>query len=636
MPGPQIDYRRVARAAAATALGLPIVGAVYLRLKYGPTLADDIVKLYHSYQVLKRLQNLQKNNFFMVDFFELRAKETPDKPFLLYRDDSFTYGEVDGEGNKLARFMMSQGGLGCKDSAAILMLNDPGFIISWLAFSKLGVKTAFLNYNLKGRALLHCIKACKVKAIMCGKEPQLLEELETIMPDILDLGIKVWVLGEVSERPLSSGMTQVQTWNERSDPIPRSVRDGITANDVSVYIFTSGTTGFPKPAKLSHYRSCGGSAVMSMQAELEPSDIFYVTLPLYHSMAFGMGLMTTIFTGCTIALGTFSPKTYWDEVRKYRANVILYIGEICRYLLAQPLRPDDGKYEQTIKAAIGLGLRPDIWREFEKRFNVEQIYEMYGATECPFMSVNTEDKVGSVGRHGGFLKALSNVLEIVKCDIETAEPIRDANGKCILADPGETGLLVTKVDDLYHFDGYMADKKTNEKKLVRNVKKIGDVYFNSGDLMMADKEGYLYFRDRLGDTFRWKGENVATTEVAEMLSAFPAIAECNVYGVLVPGQEGRAGMAALKLSKDHNFDPKDLHDYITKVLPLYACPKFLRITEEISTTTTFKHKKVELAKEGFDLNVISDPLYFLDADKKTYVPLNNDVMRRILIGQARL
>ncbi|XP_038072813.1 very long-chain acyl-CoA synthetase-like isoform X2 [Patiria miniata] len=569
MPGPQIDYRRVARAAAATALGLPIVGAVYLRLKYGPTLADDIVKLYHSYQVLKRLQNLQKNNFFMVDFFELRAKETPDKPFLLYRDDSFTYGEVDGEGNKLARFMMSQGGLGCKDSAAILMLNDPGFIISWLAFSKLGVKTAFLNYNLKGRALLHCIKACKVKAIMCGKEPQLLEELETIMPDILDLGIKVWVLGEVSERPLSSGMTQVQTWNERSDPIPRSVRDGITANDVSVYIFTSGTTGFPKPAKLSHYRSCGGSAVMSMQAELEPSDIFYVTLPLYHSMAFGMGLMTTIFTGCTIALGTFSPKTYWDEVRKYRANVILYIGEICRYLLAQPL-------------------------------------------------------------------ALSNVLEIVKCDIETAEPIRDANGKCILADPGETGLLVTKVDDLYHFDGYMADKKTNEKKLVRNVKKIGDVYFNSGDLMMADKEGYLYFRDRLGDTFRWKGENVATTEVAEMLSAFPAIAECNVYGVLVPGQEGRAGMAALKLSKDHNFDPKDLHDYITKVLPLYACPKFLRITEEISTTTTFKHKKVELAKEGFDLNVISDPLYFLDADKKTYVPLNNDVMRRILIGQARL
>ncbi|XP_022110820.1 very long-chain acyl-CoA synthetase-like [Acanthaster planci] len=634
MPGPRTNYQRAAGVAAATALGLPTAGLAYLRLKYGPTLADDVAKLYQSYKVLKRLQHAQDNSFYMVDFFELHAKETPNRPFLLYGDDTYTYGDMDGEANKLARFVMRHGALSCKDSAAILMHNEPGFIVSWLAFGKLGVRTAFLNYNLKGRALLQCIKACKVKAIMCGKDTQLLEKLETIMLEIQNLGIQVWVLGKVTERPLPSGTTQVNTWNERSDPIPKSARDGIGANDPSVYIFTSGTTGFPKAARVSHYRSCGGSFVLSAETQMESSDIFYITLPLYHSMGFGMGLMTSIITGCTVALGTFSPKIFWDEVRKYQANVILYIGEICRYLLAQPPRPDDG--ELKIKRAIGLGLRPDIWEDFQKRFNIGQIYELYGATESPFMIVNTEDKVGSVGRLGNFVKAVVDVAEIVKCDIETAEPIRDANGKCIPAEPGETGLLVTKVNDMYHFDGYMADKKTNEKKLVRNVKKVGDVFFNSGDLMMADKEGYLYFKDRLGDTFRWKGENVATTEVSEILGVFPAVIESNVYGVVVPGQEGRAGMAALKLNKDVEFDPKSLYDYVTKALPLYACPKFLRITEEILTTSTFKHKKIDLAKEGFDVNIISDPLYFLDVEKKTYVPLDKDVMRRIVIGQARL
>ncbi|XP_022110796.1 very long-chain acyl-CoA synthetase-like [Acanthaster planci] len=634
MPDPRSNYQRAARVAAATALGLPTAGLAYLRLKYGPTLADDVVKIYKGYKVMKRVQHAQENNFFIVDFFELHVKETPDRPFLLYGDDTYTYGDMDGEANKLARFVMRHGALSCKDSAAILMLNEPGFIVSWLAFSKLGVQTAFLNYNLKGRALLHCMKACKIKAIICGKDTWLLKELETIMPEIQDLGIKVWVLGKVTERPLPSGMTLVNTWNERSDPIPKSTRAGISIRDPSVYIFTSGTTGFPKAAKVSHYRSCAASFIMSSMGHLEGSDIFYVTLPLYHIFGFSMGLLTSIVTGCTVALSTFSPKIFWDEVRKYQANVILYIGEICRYLLAQPPCPNDG--ELKIKCAIGLGLRPDVWEDFQKRFNVGQIYEQYGATESPFMIVNTEDKVGSVGRFGGLMKAVLNIIEIVKCDIETAEPIRDANGKCIIAEPGETGLFVVKVDQRIHFDGYMADKKTNEKKLVRNVKKVGDVYYNSGDLMMVDKEGYLYFKDRLGDTFRWKGENVSTTEVAEIMGIFPAIMESNVYGVVVPGKEGKAGMAAVRLKKDVEFDPKSLYDHVTKALPLYACPKFLRITEEILTTTTFKHQKSNLAKEGFDVNIISDPLYFLDVEKKTYVPLDKDVMRRIVIGQARL
>ncbi|XP_022110788.1 long-chain fatty acid transport protein 6-like [Acanthaster planci] len=622
--------------AVATLTGLPLATVAFLRLKYGPTVFQDLASIWQRRRFQKLLATLQQKNVKLVDFFEEHAKQTPEKVFILYQDELHTYGEVDKEANKLARFVKGTKAVMCLDTVGIFMMNEPSFIISWLAFNKLGLQIALLNYHLTGDALLHCIKACKVKAIVCGADQLLMDSIETILHELQVLGIRVWIIGDREKRLIPEGMIRVRTWNERSDPIPRSEREGMSNFDDAMYIFTSGTTGLPKPVKVPHYRQVRTSFI-HQSFGLTKDDVMYTSLPLYHSAALNVGLVNVIRVGCTVALTNFSVRRFWDDVRRYRATVIQYIGEICRYLLAQPPRLDDGKYSHKIRYAIGNGLRPDIWVEFQKRFNIGHIAEFYGATDLPYFNVNMDGKVGSTGRYHGIFRALTDYFVIVECELETVQPIRGQDGKCILTSPGQPGLMLVRRDDIaMRFDGYLGDSSMTEKKLVRNVVKNGDLFINSGDLMVHDKDGYLYFKDRLGDTFRWKGENVATTEVAHMLNQYSGVQEANVYGVRVPGQDGRAGMAAVVFRKTHQLDPKAFYDHVVRSLPLYACPKFLRIMEEMEITGTFKHKKTDLAREGFDPNVISDPLFFMDEEKKTYAPLDKDAMQRIVIGKAKL
>ncbi|NXN67347.1 S27A2 synthetase, partial [Himantopus himantopus] len=339
-------------------------------------------------------------------------------------------------------------------------------------------------------------------------------------------------------------------------------------------------------------------------------DVIYTTLPLYHSAGLLIGVGGCFEVGATCVLrAKFSASQFWDDCRRYNVTVIQYVGELMRYLCNTPKRPDDR--EHGVRLALGNGLRAEVWKEFLQRFGPISIWEFYGATEGNAGFINYTGKIGAVGRANVFLKSFAP-FELIKYNVEEDEPIRDERGLCIRVSPGETGLLVIKITKNTPFHGYAGDSQKTEKKVLRNVLVKGDAFFNSGDLLMMDHEKFIYFQDRVGDTFRWKGENVATTEVEATLAMVDFIQEVNVYGVAVPGCEGRCGMAAIRLKTGTNFQGENLYAFTADTLPGYAAPRFVRIQDTLEITGTFKQCKGNLVKEGFDPNVIKDPLFFRD------------------------
>ncbi|NWH20501.1 S27A2 synthetase, partial [Grus americana] len=343
---------------------------------------------------------------------------------------------------------------------------------------------------------------------------------------------------------------------------------------------------------------------------LRPDDIIYTTLPLYHSAGLLIGLGGCFEVGATCVLrAKFSASQFWDDCRRYNISVIQYVGELMRYLCNTPKRDNDR--EHGVRLALGNGLRAEVWKDFLQRFGPISIWEFYGATEGNAGFINYTGKIGAVGRANMFLKSFAP-FELIKYNVEDDEPVRDEQGLCIRVRPGETGLLVIKITKNTPFHGYAGDSQKTEKKVLRDVLVKGDAFFNSGDLLMIDHERFVYFQDRVGDTFRWKGENVATTEVEATLAMVNFIQEVNVYGVSVPGCEGRCGMAAIRLKPGASFEGKDLYAFTGDTLPSYAAPRFVRIQDALEITGTFKQCKGNLVKEGFDLNVIKDPLFFRD------------------------
>jgi fatty-acyl-CoA synthase len=366
------------------------------------------------------------------------------------------------------------------------------------------------------------------------------------------------------------------------------------------------------------------------------TDVHYCALPLYHSAGGAMVISAVQAAGASVALRRkFSASRFWDEIRECDATHFQYIGEFCRYLLNQP--PSDSDRDHRIRSVLGNGLRPDIWEEFQQRFGIEQIVEFYGATEGNTALMNLEGKVGSVGRFP--LKAMTNA-RLIRCDPNSDEPVRDPNGLCVECETGEAGELVGKIprsanSSVGRFEGYTS-KEATDRKILRGVFEAGDEWFRSGDLLRQDEEGFFYFVDRLGDTFRWKGENVSTQEVAEAVSGFPGVEMANVYGVAVPGQDGRAGMVALRLAASDPFDGARFFEFVRDALPSYAVPLFVRVLPEHEVTGTFKLRKVELQKEGFDPSAAKDPLWFCDSASNRYIPLDEETRGRILAGSVRL
>uniref|UniRef100_A0A8C7E8G2 long-chain-fatty-acid--CoA ligase n=1 Tax=Nothoprocta perdicaria TaxID=30464 RepID=A0A8C7E8G2_NOTPE len=366
---------------------------------------------------------------------------------------------------------------------------------------------------------------------------------------------------------------------------------------------------------------------------LRASDVLYTALPLYHSAALLVGLAGCLEVGATCVLrAKFSASHFWDDCRRYNVTVIQYVGELMRYICNTPERP--GEREHGVRLAVGNGMRADVWEKFLRRFGPVTIREFYGATEGNAGFVNYTGKIGAVGRVNVFLKKFVS-FELIRYDVEQDEPVRDERGFCTPVRPGEAGLLVVKITKAAPFHGYAGDPEKTERKILRNVFAKGDAFFNTGDLLMMDREQFLYFQDRVGDTFRWKGENVATTEVENMLSAVSFIQEINVYGVSVPGK-CCCGMAAVRLRAGTRFEGERLAARARACLPSYAVPRFVRIQEALEITGTFKQRKGNLVREGFDPNVITEPLFVLDAAKGTYVPLSAAVYRDILEMRLKL
>jgi fatty-acyl-CoA synthase len=573
-----------------------------------------------------------EGSYVVADRVEELARERPGQPFVLYEDRKVSYAENNARANRVAGWAQSMG-LGRGDKVALLMENRPEYLSSWAGLAKLGVTAALINTNLNGRALTHAIGAAEARFLILGAE--CIDRYATAADELSAGNLQVWVSREAGDdTPRPDGAHDLDAaLAEYSDANPDpSARAGMKGKDGLFYIYTSGTTGLPKAARFSNNKFVTIGFAGNIGCGLRPGDVHYCALPLYHSAGGAMQVSAVMSSGATLALRKrFSASAFWDDVRRYNASHFQYIGEFCRYLLNQPPRDDDR--DHRIRLAIGNGLRPDIWEEFQSRFGIDEIVEFYGATEGNTFFANFDGKVGSVGRPPA--KFMSNA-RLLRYDVDADTHIRDEKGLCIECDPDEPGELVGQINDgLGRFEGYTS-KEATDKKVLRDVFESGDAWFRTGDLLRHDQEGYYYFVDRIGDTFRWKGENVSTQEVAEILSAFPGMETINVYGVEVAGQDGRAGMAGVNLAQGIEFDPAAFHAHATGSLPSYAVPIFVRLVGADDLTGTFKLRKVDLKQEGYDLTKIQDPLFVRDSEQATYVPLSAEIAGEIDAGRRRL
>ncbi|NWV47247.1 S27A6 protein, partial [Daphoenositta chrysoptera] len=567
----------------------------------------------------------------IIDLFMQRVEKIPHKPFLIYEGTVYTYQDVDRRSNRVAQVFLHYGNLEKGDTVALLMGNGPDFIHVWFGLAKLGFIVAFLNINIHSRSLLHCINTCAAKALVIGEDCVGSIEKEFIL-NLLENNVAVWLMST------SSPFQHVHTLPDKLDKVPdnpvqshlRAVTD---TRNTALYIFTSGSTGFPKAAIITHLRTLVASLAFA-QCGAASQDIMYVTLPLYHISASLLGVSGCIQLGATCVLKKkFSARQFWNDCRKYNVTMFLYIGELCRYLCNQPCKEEDRVHE--VRIALGNGIRPSVWKEFLMRFGPIKIFEFYGSTEGSLGFLNYTNKVGAVGRAGIFSKFLHS-FELLKYDVWKQELVKDENGRCKKAPIGKPGLLVVQVTEDAPFSGYVGNKEASEKKLLRNVFVEGDVYLDTGDLLVMDEDGFLYFTDRVGDTFRWKGENVATFEVAEIIGMMDFVQEVNVYGVSVKNYEGRAGMAAIVVKRHHTFNGERLYKHVVDFLPSYAQPRFVRIMDVMQITATFKHQKMHLVNEGFNPEIISEPLYFMYEPAHSYIPLTREIYQKVVSGEIRL
>jgi acyl-CoA synthetase (AMP-forming)/AMP-acid ligase II len=556
---------------------------------------------------------------------EKHAARRPQHPFLLYGDRRYTYGEANAIINQHAHAYRALG-VGKGDVVALALENRPEFIWHMFALHKLGAVSSLINTHGQGEVLAHALRVCEPKRIIIGSE--IWSAFSSIRGQLGDLARGTV---DVDMDPDHAAQVDVPVWSTRltdasSDNPPESGTHKLS--DHAAYIYTSGTTGLPKAAVIRHHRFYRGGRVWAGAAfRYTPDDVLYNCLPLYHSNSVLLATSSAVTAGVTMALARkFSRTRFWDDIRKHGATAFIYIGELCRYLVNNEPSPRDR--EHKVRVVSGNGLRPDIWETFQERFGIGRVAEFYGATEGNCITINLFGTVGSVGR-------LLPGMTVARWDEAEQSFVRDAQGFLIKAKAGEPGILLGKIRPRGEFDGYQ-DKAASEKKVVRDAFAKGDAWFNTGDLLRADRMGNLFFVDRLGDTFRWKGENVATSEVQEQLARFKAAHEVNVYGVQIPNTEGRAGMAAIVLQPGQQFDADAFYKHAASVLPAYSRPLFVRIMPELATTGTFKMKKTDLQKDGFDPAVVQDPIYFLDSANGAYVPLDASLKDAICSGKVKL
>ncbi|MGH3969315.1 MAG: long-chain-acyl-CoA synthetase FadD6 [Mycobacterium sp.] len=528
--------------------------------------------------------------------FQDRAARYRDRVFLRFADQQLTYREANATANRYAAVLAARG-VGHGDVVGIMLRNSPNAVLMMIAAVKTGAVAGMLNYHQRGEVLAHSLGLLDAKVLVT----------ESDLVDAVD------ECGAPGAEPLTiEELERLAATAPTTNPASASA---VLAKDTAFYIFTSGTTGHPKASVMTHRRWLAALAGFGgLGLRLHGKDTLYSCLPLYHNNALTVAVGSVLNSGATLALGrSFSASRFWDEVIASEATAFIYIGEVCRYLLNQPPKPTDRAHK--VRLIAGNGLRPEIWEEFTTRFGIERVCEFYAASEGNTAFINIFNVPKSTG--------ISPMpLAYVEYDPDTGAPLRDDNGRVRRVPAGEPGLLLSPVTKLQPFDGY-TDPAASEKKLVRNAFRQGDCWFNTGDVMSPQGMGHASFVDRLGDTFRWKGENVATTQVEAALGVDEAVEECAVFGVEIPRTGGRAGMAAVKLREGAEFDGKALAATLYEQLPAYALPLFVRVVESMEHTTTFKSRKVDLREQGYGPD-IEDPLFVLAGRDEGYVPFYDE------------
>lgn len=539
-------------------------------------------------------------------YFQRVAHRRPDRVFLRFEGSSFTYRAANSEVNRYAA-VLAERGVRRGQVVGVLMTNRPETLFTVLAVLKLGGTVGLLNYNQRDQVLAHSLGLLDAVLTVVGAECA--EALDSLPEPATNL---------LTAEDLAAAARTAPD----ADP---AVCARVTAGERAFLIFTSGTTGMPKASVMTHLRwTKSMSGLGGLGVRLRADDALYCCLPLYHNNALTVALSAVLAGEATYVLSRkFSASNFWDEIARERATAFIYIGELCRYLLNQPVRP--AEQGNRVRLAVGNGLRPELWDEFRSRFGIDRVVEFYGSSEAPLAFVNAF----GVDRTAGLCPLPYAVVEY---DDETGKAKRGRDGKLRRVRSGGVGLLLAKVNDRQPFDGY-TDKRASESKLVRDGFKKGDCWFDTGDLVRDQHFWHIAFVDRLGDTFRWKGENVATTEVEGALDHDEAIAQAVVYGVDIPGTDGKAGMAAVTLHPGAEFDGKALAATAYRRLPLYAIPLFVRVVAELEQTSTFKSRKVELRKQGYAPDTDSE-LYVLSGPATGYVPAYDGYADDVAAGRA--
>jgi fatty-acyl-CoA synthase len=526
-----------------------------------------------------------------ADIVEGWANKQPDHPALVSKGGNVSYHELAQRINGYARWALSVG-VSPGDRVSLIVPTGPDYIAAWLGISRVGGVVALINTNLVGQSLAHCINVVGAHHVIVGRD--LVPKLEAAHSQIIGHA-KVWYAGGgPNELCIDRQLAEYS-----AAPLSQTEFRNVAIADSALLIFTSGTTGQPKAAVVSHRRILGWAGWFAGLMDAKPGDRQYDCLPLFHSVGGVVAPCSMLFAGGSVVLAEkFSATTFWQDVVQFDCTIFQYIGELCRYLLKTA--PSQFERRHRLRLACGNGLRGDIWEEFQVRFSIPQILEFYAATEGNFSLYNVEGKIGAVGKTPPLL-AHRFPAAIVKVDAEQAQPLRDDHGLCIACGPGEIGEAVGRIGNANggggRFEGY-TDVSETEKKILRDVFARGDSWFRTGDLMLKDAQGYFHFIDRIGDTFRWKGENVATSEVNDMIRGCAGIVDAVTYSVQVPGADGRAGMAAIVIND--GFELQALTNHLSRVLPSYAHPVFLRVLRTLDVTDTFKLKKHQLMREGFD------------------------------------
>ena len=573
-------------------------------------------------RMLKSVKDVDANSSNLVpDDIEKSVDRFANNLAFIMDERRWTYSEFDKYANRVAHWALGQG---CKrgDTVAIFARNRLEYVALWFGLSKIGVIPALLNYQIRANALAHCVKISDVKLAIV--DCKLMDEWQSCV-EFLDGSISV-----VSAFGRSAGLPDFDfdIASQKTNRPSKDHRGNIIGKNVFMKMFTSGTTGLPKAAKVTHARAQYYLRGFTVPAKATQKDRVLMVLPLYHATGglCGVGMALTK-GGAVIVRSKFSVSTFWDEAIDSGATLFMYVGELCRFLLNSP--PHQKERAHNIRCIVGNGLGKDVWNGFVERFGIDKVVEFYGATEGNISLINFDGPPGAVGRLPDYMRDKLNG-DIISYDVETGQHIKGADGFCRRTEAGEIGELIGEIregETRFRYDGY-ENKQASAKKILRSVFKKNDMWFRTGDLLSRDERGYCYFSDRIGDTYRWKAENVSTGEVAAVIASFNGVHQANVYGVLVSGYDGRAGMASLVA--DENIDLNKLRAHIYQELPNYARPLFLRISPETETTSTFKYKKTNLVKDGFDPSLVKDILLLDHPEKKTYVKLGHEIYGHIL------